>query len=96
MSLYNQYHAQGFEVFSVSLDANKEQWMKAISKDGLIWKNHCCDLGGWQSAPAQMYRVDAIPCTFLLDKKGKVIAKNLHGEELAEKLKTLFAQKKPL
>ncbi|MDB5227400.1 MAG: alkyl hydroperoxide reductase [Bacteroidota bacterium] len=95
VALYNQYHAQGFEVFSVSLDANQAQWAKAIAKDGLIWKNHGCDFGGWQSAPAQLYKVDAIPCTFLLDKKGKVIAKNLHGEALEEKLKSLLAQKKP-
>ena len=92
--IYNKYHSLGFEVFSVSLDANKEQWTKAIVKDGLAWKNHGCDFGGWQSAPAQAYRVDAIPCTFLLDKKGKVIAKNLRGEELEQKLSELFAEKK--
>lgn len=93
VALYNKYHAQGFEVFSVSLDANAEQWKKAIAKDGLVWKNHGCDFGGWQSAPAQAYKVDAIPCTFLIDKKGKVIAKNLHGEELAAKLKELYPEK---
>lgn len=93
VALYNKYHAQGFEVFSVSLDANKDQWKKAIAKDGLVWKSHGCDFSGWQSAPAQAYKVDAIPRTFLLDKKGKVIAKNLRGEELAAKLKELFPEK---
>ncbi len=91
VALYNKYHAQGFEVFSVSLDANVDQWKKAIAKDGLVWKNHGCDFGGWQSAPAQAYRVESIPCTFLLDKTGKVIAKNLRGEELAAKLAELYA-----
>ncbi len=91
--LYNKYHAQGFEVFSVSLDANIDKWKQAIAKDGLVWKNHGCDFGGWQSAPAQAYRVESIPCTFLLDKKGNVIAKNLRGEELAAKLKELFTEK---
>lgn len=93
VALYNKYHAQGFEVFSVSLDANIDQWKKAIAKDGLIWKNHGSDFGGWQSAPAQAYRVQSIPCTFLLDKTGKVIAKNLRGEELAAKLAELFPEK---
>lgn len=90
VALYKKYHAQGFEVFSVSLDANIDQWKKAIAKDGLIWKNHGCDFGGWQSAPAQAYKVQSIPCTFLLDKTGKVIAKNLRGEELAAKLGELY------
>ena len=93
VALYKQYQSLGFEVFSVSLDANESQWKKAIEKDGLIWKNHGCDFGGWQSAPAQAYSVQSIPATFLLDKSGKVIAKNLRGEELAAKLAELFAAK---
>ena len=93
VALYKQYQSLGFEVFSVSLDANEAQWKKAIEKDGLIWKNHGCDFGGWQSAPAQAYSVQSIPATFLLDKSGKVIAKNLRGEELAAKLAELFAAK---
>lgn len=93
VALYNKYHAQGFEVFSVSLDANEDQWKKAIAKDGLVWKNHGCDFSGWNSAPAQMYSVKSIPATFLLDKKGKVIAKDVRGDELAAKLKELFPEK---
>ena len=93
VALYKKYHAHGFEIFSVSLDSNKDQWLKAITKDGLIWKNHVCDFSSWNSAPAQTYAVKSIPCTFLLDKNGKVIAKNLRGEELAAKLKELFPEK---
>lgn len=88
--LYKQYHDKGFEIFSVSLDTNKDQWLKAIKKDGLIWKNHGCDFGYWNSAPAQQYAVQSIPATFLLDKTGKVIAKNLRGEQLAQKLAELY------
>lgn len=88
--LYKQYHEKGFEIFSVSLDTNKDQWLKAIKKDGLIWKNHGCDFGYWNSAPAQQYAVQSIPATFLLDKTGKVIAKNLRGEQLAQKLAELY------
>lgn len=90
VALYNQYHAKGFEVFSVSLDANKDQWIKAIAKDEMVWKNHGSDLGGWNSAPAQLYNIKSIPSTFLLDKKGKIIAKDLRGEELKAKLAELF------
>lgn len=92
VKLYNKYHAQGFEIFSVSLDANAEQWKNAIAKDGLVWKNHGCDFGGWNSTVAQLYNVKSIPCTFLLDKKGKIIAKDLRGDELATKLTELFPE----
>jgi thiol-disulfide isomerase/thioredoxin len=94
VALYKKYHDKGFEIFSVSLDANEEQWKMAIKKDGLIWKNHGSDFSGWNSSPAQMYSVKSIPATFLLDKKGKVIAKNLRGEELSAKLAELFPSEK--
>lgn len=93
VKLYNKYHAQGFEVFSVSLDANKEQWASAIKKDKLNWSNHGCDFHGWNSAVAQQYHVKQIPTTFLLDKKGKVIAKDIFGDELDVKLNELLLQK---
>ena len=92
VALYNKYHAKGFEVFSVSLDANKDQWIKAITKDALVWKNHGSDLGGWNSAAAQLYNIKSIPSTFLLDKSGKIIAKNLRGDELKAKLAELFPE----
>ena len=92
VKVYNQYHAKGFEIFSVSLDQRKDKWVEAIKKDGLIWKNHGSDLQGWSSAPAQTYQVQAIPATFLLDKKGNVIAKDLRGDELEAKLKQIFTE----
>ncbi len=91
VKLYKKYHANGFEIFSVSLDANIDQWKKAIEKDGLIWKNHGCDFGGWNSAAAQAYSVHSIPSTFLLNKDGIVIAKNLRANELALKLAEIFS-----
>ncbi len=92
VKLYNQYHAKGFEIFSVSLDKNKDKWIEAIAKDKLSWKNHGSDLQGWNSAPAQVYQVQSIPATFLLDKTGKVIAKNLRGSQLEAKLAELFKE----
>ncbi|TAE90487.1 MAG: alkyl hydroperoxide reductase, partial [Runella slithyformis] len=69
---------------------DKAPWLKAIEKDGLTWTNHVSDLKYWQSVAAQSYGVNGIPATFLLDKEGRVIAKNLRGEELEKKLEEVF------
>jgi thiol-disulfide isomerase/thioredoxin len=87
---YNKYESKGFTVFSVSLDQSKEKWLAAIAKDGLIWNNHVSDLKGWGSEGAALYQVRGIPATFLLNKEGKIIAKNLRGSALEEKLKELL------
>lgn len=89
--LYQQYHEKGFEVFSVSLDKDKNSWIKAIEKDNLLWPNHVSDLKYWSSEGAKIYGVSSIPSTFLIDKDGRIIAKNLRGVELANKLESLFA-----
>ena len=81
--------AKGFTIYSVSLDKSKEAWMGAIAQDHLIWENHVSDLGGWSSQPAQMYGVNSIPFSFLLDGNGVIIAKNLRGEELLNELDKL-------
>lgn len=87
---YQQYSPKGFEIFSVSLDQQKEKWVQAIQQDNLTWKNHVSDLKGWQSAAAQLYGVTSIPYTVLLDKEGKIIAKNLRGPALEQKLAEIF------
>lgn len=89
--LYQQYHEKGFEVFSVSLDKDKNSWIKAIEKDNLLWPNHVSDLKYWSSQGAKIYGVSSIPSTFLIDKEGRIIGKNLRGSELANKLESLFA-----
>ncbi len=80
----------GFEVYSVSLDKNKEAWQAAIAKDGLVWKWHVSDLKGWQSAAGAMYGVQFIPQNFLIDGEGVIVAKNLRGEELDKALDKLL------
>ena len=89
VALYNKYNSKGFEVFGVSLDRKKEDWVKAIEKDGLSW-THVSDLQYFNSAAAQLYNIQAIPATYLLDKEGKIIAKNLRGIALRKKLEELF------
>ncbi len=87
---YNRFKDKGFEIFSVSLDKDKTAWIKAIEKDGMIWPSHVSDLKYWQSAAAQTYGVNGIPATFLLDKDGKIIGKNLRGEALEKKLEEVL------
>lgn len=92
VNLYAKYNSKGFEVFSVSLDNNKAKWVEAIQKDNLSWPNHVSDLKGWSSAAAKLYGVNSIPCTFLIDKDGRIIAKGLRGDELGQKLKQIFGE----
>lgn len=92
VEMYAKYHDRGFEVFSVSLDNNKDRWKDAIAKDGLVWPNHVSDLKGWGSAAAKLYGVNSIPSTFLLDKDGRIIAKGLRGEQLTAVLEQIFGK----
>jgi len=87
---YKRFKDKGFEIYSVSLDQNGEAWKSAIQADGLIWTNHVSDLKGWQSEPAHIYGVQGIPAQFLLDKDGKIVAKNLRGEQLEQKLSEML------
>ncbi len=89
VAAYQKFHAKGLEILGVSLDDNKENWLQAIEKDGLTW-TQVSDLQGWQSAAAQLYGVQSIPANFLLDKEGKIIAKDLREESLEQKLNELF------
>lgn len=82
-------NAKGFTVYSVSLDQNREAWLKGIAKDSLEWPYHVSDLGGWQSKPAQIYRVNSIPASFLLDERGVIIGTNLRGKALEDALEKL-------
>ena len=90
VKLYEKYKRKGFTVYSVSLDQRKTSWMNAIEADGLKWENHVSDLKGWRNAAAVEYEVRGIPSTFLLDKKGRIIAKDLRGYALDRKLKEIF------
>lgn len=86
---YQAYHDKGFEIVGVSLDTKKDMWMKAIAKDGLNWY-HVSDLKGWESGIVKELGVKVVPTSFLLDKDGKIIANNLRGELLWEKLAEIF------
>jgi thiol-disulfide isomerase/thioredoxin len=83
---YNKYKFKNFTVYSVSLDKDAEKWKLAIKQDGLTWTNHVCDFGYWQSPVVQLYNLNSIPSNVLIDKEGKILAKNLRGEALDAKL----------
>ena len=86
---YNLYKKKGFSILGVSLDTDRDAWIKAIKKDKLTW-TETSDLQGWKSETAMAYRIKGIPFNVLLDKKGVIIAKNLRGEGLQNKLKEIF------
>ena len=88
--LYNKYKSKGFNIYSVSLDKQKNKWEKAIVDDKLNWSAHVSDLKGWQTPAAKAYGVSGIPKTFLLDKDQNIIAMNLRGKALENKLAELL------
>lgn len=89
---FDKFKNKNFTVLGVSLDGGKngkQQWIEAIAKDGLNWEQ-VSELQGWQSSVAQLYKVNSIPANFLIDPTGKIIARDLRGDELNQKLKTIF------
>lgn len=88
---YKAYKDKGFDIYSVSLDKDKGRWIKAIEEDNLVWNSHVSDLQGWSNAAARLYGVGSIPATFLIDPEGVVIARNLRGPALEQKLAEIFA-----
>ncbi len=89
--IYAQFKDNGFEMLGVSLDQDKESWLKAIADDQLTW-THVSDLKYWQNEVAVLYGIQSIPQTILLDKEGKIIAKNLRGADLEAKLTELLGK----
>ena len=90
--MYNKYHDQGFEVYGVSLDRKREDWLQAIEQDGLHW-TQVSDLKYWNSEAARIYNINAIPFALLLDPEGRIIGKNLRGKALENKLEEIFDKK---
>jgi peroxiredoxin len=89
VAVYNDYNSNGFDIIGVSLDTDKNNWIKAIEKDNLTW-SHVSDLQGWNNAAGKLYAVNAIPHSIILDKNGTIVAKNLRGEELRDKIAELL------
>jgi peroxiredoxin len=86
---YQAFHKKGFDILGVSLDRDSARWVKAIEDDKLEW-TQVSDLKYWDCEPARLYGVRSIPANFLLNPEGIIIAKNLTGEALYQKLKELL------
>lgn len=86
--LYIKYKDQGFEVIGVSLDTKQKEWLKAIKQDRLKY-TQVIDNSGWRSKVAERYFVELLPTNFLVDRTGKIVAIDLEGKELFDKVKSL-------
>ena len=89
VAAYNHFKDKGFTIFGVSYDTRKDRWIKAIAEDHLAW-NQVSDLQGWQNSTSSQYGIKAIPSNVLIDKNGIIIAKNIFGNKLNDKLKELL------
>lgn len=89
VAVYNEYKDEGFEILGVSFDRDKEAWIEAIHEDSLAWY-HVSDLKGWGNKVGKMYGIRSIPSSVILNKDGIIIAKNLRGEALREKMEELY------
>ena len=88
--LYRRHRQAGFEILAVSVDEDGTAWKAAIAKDKAVWR-HISDLTGWKSPLAGAYNVSALPASFLLDPAGRIIAKDLRGKQLADRLEALLS-----
>jgi peroxiredoxin len=86
---YSSFKNKNFTILSVSLDKEKDPWLKAIASDGLTW-TQVSDLQYWNNAAAQLYNISSIPQNMLIDPNGKIIARNLRGYELYSKLQDVL------
>ncbi|MBQ6434217.1 MAG: TlpA family protein disulfide reductase [Bacteroidaceae bacterium] len=88
---YERFHDKGFDILGISFDNTREAWLKGIADLGMTWAQ-LSDVQGWKSLAAKKYGVHAIPFTILFDKEGRIIATNLRGKALGEKLEELLGK----
>ena len=86
---YDKYKSKGFNVVGLSFDNSLEKWKKAVDDMQLGWV-HLSDLQGWKTLAGQTYGINSIPASYLVDPSGKIIAADLRGEKLMEKLKEIY------
>lgn len=90
VNVYNKYGGKKFSIISVSIDVNKQDWLQAIKKDNMTWINVCDLEGSNKSLVQRVYVASGIPDNYLIDPKGKIIAKRLLGDELNKRLEDLL------
>lgn len=90
VSIYNNYKDKGLDIFSVSLDVNKQSWIQAIEQDNLTWKNHVCDMQKWKSPIVSQFLIKTIPTVYILDANKSIIEKGIRGDKLEKKINELI------
>jgi thiol-disulfide isomerase/thioredoxin len=91
VAIYKDLHSKGLNIIGVSLDKDATKWKEAIAKDKLTW-TQVSNLKFWDEPIAAQYGVQAIPATFILDASGKIVARDLRGDELRAKIIELLAK----
>ena len=91
VAAFNAFKNRNFTLLGVSLDKEKESWIKAIADDGLNW-SHVSDLKFWNSSVVPLYGIEGIPFNVLIDPNGMIIAQNLRGSDLSQKLSEVLPQ----
>jgi peroxiredoxin len=89
VAAYQKYKDNNFTILGVSLDKSKDDWIKAIAEDQLYW-SHVSDLKFWDSEVVPLYGIEGIPFNVLIDPEGKIIATDLRGPSLDQKLQEVL------
>lgn len=92
VKLYEKYQAQGFEIFGVSLDEKKKDWERAIEKDKITWLQVIDPRGSWNARTVVDWNISVLPTSFLINKKGDVVAMDLEGKELEKEIMALLKE----
>ena len=88
-AIYPALKAKGFEIYGISIDENKDDWKKAVAADKISWLQ-VNENGGWNAPVANLWKIDQIPTSYLLDKQGKIVARDLEGRQLEAKINQLL------
>ncbi len=91
VKMYAKYKEKGFEIFSISLDESTKEWQKAITKDKISWLQ-VNENTGWEAGAAMRWNITALPATFLVNKKGDVVAIDISGKQLEKAVKKLLKE----
>lgn len=91
VALYKEFHSKGLNIIGVSLDKDASKWKAAIAKDQLTW-TQVSHLKFWDEPIAIQYDVQVLPSTFILNASGEIVAKNLKGKALRQKIASLLAK----
>lgn len=89
--MYNQYNDEGFEIFGFGVEFDRQSWLRALDQDNRSWTN-VSTVSGYEGDITKEYAITSLPKNFLVDKDGVIIAKDIHGEELEDKLAELFSE----